>query len=219
MDTRLQGIPLLQSLSEAALQVLWDQGRLHTSTYARGALIHWEGDPCRNLDIVLSGQVDVQRLDENGEILTIATFYPGETFGGNRIFSQNPIYPMTVVAVTETDLLHISRSQLLALCQGHPDFLIAFLEDLSDHALLLGNKIKYTMKRTIRQSLLELFTLEALRQGANPFVLPLSKTALADRLGIHRTSLSREMTKMADDGLIAYDRKTVTLLTKAKGAL
>lgn len=38
-----------------------------------------------------------------------------------------------------------------------------------------------------------------------------SKKDLAERLGIQRSSLSRELNKMRRDGLLEYDAKTITL--------
>jgi CRP-like cAMP-binding protein len=42
--------------------------------------------------------------------------------------------------------------------------------------------------------------------------LTLSKKALAEMFGISRTSLSRELGRMRDEGLIDFDQKTITIL-------
>ncbi|MDD4541884.1 MAG: helix-turn-helix domain-containing protein, partial [Eubacteriales bacterium] len=34
----------------------------------------------------------------------------------------------------------------------------------------------------------------------------------AEQLGVQRTSLSRELAKMRDNGLVEYDARTITLL-------
>ena len=44
------------------------------------------------------------------------------------------------------------------------------------------------------------------------FNLNTTKKALAEKFGVQRTSLSRELAKMKKDGLIDYDVKTITLL-------
>ena len=41
--------------------------------------------------------------------------------------------------------------------------------------------------------------------------LNISKKDLAERLGIQRSSLSRELQKMRTDGLLEYDSRTITV--------
>jgi DNA-binding transcriptional regulator LsrR (DeoR family) len=40
----------------------------------------------------------------------------------------------------------------------------------------------------------------------------ITKKALAEKMGVQRTSLSRELAKMKEDGIIDFDKKTITLL-------
>ena len=40
----------------------------------------------------------------------------------------------------------------------------------------------------------------------------MTKQTLADKIGVQRTSLSRELSKMRNDGLIKYDSKSITIL-------
>jgi CRP-like cAMP-binding protein len=49
-------------------------------------------------------------------------------------------------------------------------------------------------------------------QNSNRIQLGITKKALAERIGVQRTSLSRELAKMKADGLIDFDDKTITLL-------
>ena len=48
-------------------------------------------------------------------------------------------------------------------------------------------------------------------QKSNIITINISKKDLAERLGIQRSSLSRELNKMRKDGLLEYDARTVTL--------
>jgi DNA-binding transcriptional regulator LsrR (DeoR family) len=40
----------------------------------------------------------------------------------------------------------------------------------------------------------------------------MTKKALADKIGVQRTSLSRELSKMKKDGLIECDSESITIL-------
>ena len=44
--------------------------------------------------------------------------------------------------------------------------------------------------------------------------LPITKKELAEQMGVSRTSLSREMQKMKNEGIIDYQGKHITLSSK-----
>ncbi len=44
--------------------------------------------------------------------------------------------------------------------------------------------------------------------------LRLTKKSLAEKFGVQRTSLSRELNKMREDGLIDYDAYSITIIDK-----
>jgi len=49
-------------------------------------------------------------------------------------------------------------------------------------------------------------------QDSKVLELPTSKKMLAEKLGVQRTSLSRELQKMANEGLIHFDRQSITII-------
>lgn len=185
---------------------------LKIKAYDKDEIIHFDGDHCSTMDIILKGRVAIERIAEDGDLLTIADFRIDDILGGNLIFSQSPFYPMTVTAKTNVIVACLHRDLVLELCSRHHDFLLAYLVYISDHTLLLGDKLKHYVKRSMRDSLLAYFQAESLRNESTIIPLQITKKALADRLGVQRTSLSRELQKMKNDGLIDYDRNTVTLL-------
>ena len=44
------------------------------SKYNKGSIIHFESEKCNYWDIILKGQVFVQKIDEKGNVLTITEF-------------------------------------------------------------------------------------------------------------------------------------------------
>ena len=59
---------------------------------------------------------------------------------------------------------------------------------------------------------------ESKKQNSNHIKLNITKKALAEKIGVQRTSLSRELAKMRKDGLIQFDSDTITLLKYKKAA-
>ena len=87
-----------------------------------------------------------------------------------------------------------------------------YLEFTSDRAFILGDKIKHYINKTIRESIMNYLNYESKIQNSNRIKLNTTKKSLAEKIGVQRTSLSRELAKMRDDGLILFDTDSITLL-------
>lgn len=168
------------------------------------------------MDIVLDGKVSVQKIDENGRILKIAIFLGGDIFGANLVFSHRNVYPMTVMAEAKTVILHIYRELILELSKKNTGFMVGFMAAISDRTLVLTDKISNISLKTIRQCVMDYLQYECHLQKSDTVTLGISKKDFADRLGVQRTSLSRELNKMREDGLIEYNAHTITLTLKKR---
>jgi Mn-dependent DtxR family transcriptional regulator len=65
--------------------------------------------------------------------------------------------------------------------------------------------------KTIRQCIIDFLTYEYYIQNSLRIVLGISKKELAERIGVQRPSLLRELNKMRTDGLIEYDAHSITI--------
>ena len=54
---------------------------------------------------------------------------------------------------------------------------------------------------------------ERKKQNSNIIKLGITKKALAEKIGVQRTSLSRELAKMRNEGLIKFDAVSIKILT------
>lgn len=210
--TLIKQIPLMASVTSSEIELFLREGSFKTSEYGKNNIVHFVGDICSKLEIILSGKVVVERIDEAGNIMTIADFFGGDILGGNLLFSKNPSYPMTITAKQPTVILEINKTCLFQLFADHHDFLRSYLEYVSDHATLLGDRIKHYVNRTIRESVRSYLDYEQRRQKSNFIQLEITKKALAERIGVQRTSLSRELAKMRLEGLIKFDARSVEIL-------
>lgn len=180
--------------------------------YGQGEIIHFDGDFCNGIEIIIIGQVIVERIDEAGNLMTITDFFPDDILGANLLFSKTPRYPMMVTAKSNSSLLIIPKKLVFEFCATNIDFLHVYLEYISDHTILLGDKLKHYVNRSIRDSIIAYLKSEYKLQNSHTIQLRLSKKSLADRIGVQRTSLSRELQKMKNEGLVKYDKNSITIL-------
>ena len=203
---------LLNSLKVDEINTYFSDGSFKISYYNKNNIVHFSSEVCLKLEIILTGKVIVERSDESGNLMTIAEFFSDEILGGNLLFSKNPHYPMTITAKQTTVILEINKERLFQLFSDNHEFLRSYLEFISDHATILGDRIKHYVNRTIRESIISYLDYERKIQKSNHIKLNISKKALAQKIGVQRTSLSRELAKMGKDGLILFDKNSITLL-------
>jgi CRP-like cAMP-binding protein len=210
----IRNTTLIKSLSYGDVHTNLKNGKFKIVSYKKNSVIHFDGELCSKLEIIISGKVVIDRIEESGNLLTISEFYKDDILGGNLLFSKNPYYPMTVSTQLSTDILEIDKEVLFELFCNNPVFLRTYLELTSDRAFILGDKIKHYVNKTIRESIMNYLNYESKKQKSNHIKLNITKKALAERIGVQRTSLSRELAKMRKDGLIVFDRNSITILKR-----
>lgn len=208
----LSDIGFLRSISNEKRKQLLQEGKLSIREYGNHEIIHFEGDKCSGVEVILSGEVVVEYINESGDLMIITRFSRGDILGGNLMFSQNPHYPMTITAKKASTIIYIDKEHLFQLFLENPEFLKGYLEFVADHTIILGDKIKMDVNQTIRQRVIKYLEYQKERQHNASMKWDVSKKELAERMGIQRTSLSRELAKMRKEGLIEYDAERVTLL-------
>ena len=204
-------VPLFQEVSPKIYAQVDIATTSTVKNYRSGNLIHSQHEKCCHLDVILSGIVSVQALEKSGSTITISEFGNGETLGSNLLFSSRPQYPMFVVAKTDVTILRITRETILKLCNIDSDFLEKYLQEISDKALVLTGKINSIALKSIRESVTEYLLLEQQYQKTNTILLPFNKKEWAELLGVQRPSLSRELNRMRQEGLIEYHNRLITI--------
>ncbi len=81
--------------------------------------------------------------------------------------------------------------------------------------LALSERIFCTSPKHIRERVSVYLAGQSARAGARRFRIPYDRQQMADYLGVERTALSKELSKMRADGLIAYHKNEFTLLRGA----
>ena len=207
----LSGLSLFNGFSREELKQLFDGSSYEIKRYSRGRIIHLQNEVCRAMDIILEGKVAVQKIDQEGNVLTINVFSAPDVIGAHLVFSTNNTYPMTIISETNTVIVRLPQELIIELSRHNLDFMVALLKTISDRMLILADKIRTISHKSIRQQIIAYLTYELHLQKSPVIKLSYSKKELAERLGVQRSSLSRELNKMRREGLLEYDARTITL--------
>jgi len=94
----------------------------------------------------------------------------------------------------------------------HNDLTANLLRIVSEKSLNLNRKVDYLLLRGMREKLAA-FLLESQRRAGRPtFELPMNRDSLAEYLHVSRPSMSRELGRMRDEGLIEFYRSSIRIL-------
>lgn len=182
------------------------------SAYSRDQVIALEGDNASSVGIVLEGIIEVQKIYPSGRAIVISRLAKGNIFGEAIIFSHKKIYPATIVSSGSSRVLYLSEADILRLCAADSKFLYNFMGILSNKILMLNEKLKNLSYQTIREKIASFLAEEYKKQKNLELKMSVSRREMAEQFGIPRPSLSRELVSMKKDGLIDFDRQTITIL-------
>jgi len=179
--------------------------------YPKGNVVIIEGDSCEELGILLEGLLEVQTLYPSGKLLTLTRLKPVETFGEAILFSKMNKFPVTIETIKDSKIMFIKKEYLINCLTNCHKFMEAFLELLSNKLLTLNKKVKMLSLESIRKKIENFLMEEYKKQGSNIIKVPLSRKEMAEHMGIQRPSLSRELIKMRDAGIIDFNREAITI--------
>ena len=79
---------LLKALPGDTVQGLLRDGSAIVTEYLKDTVVHFEGDGCTALELILGGSIALERIDAAGCILTVGEFMQGDILGGNLLFQK-----------------------------------------------------------------------------------------------------------------------------------
>ncbi|WP_246578281.1 Crp/Fnr family transcriptional regulator [Clostridium frigoris] len=124
----LKKIDLFKDLSFKDIEYLFTKDLYEIKNYKKNSVIYFQNEKCTRFDIILKGTVLVQKIDSNGNVLTISDFNIGDVIGGNLLFSHKNFFPMTVLSKSDVIILHFKKNLILKFCQSNIKFLNNLLE-------------------------------------------------------------------------------------------
>ena len=171
-----------------------------------------EGDISTSIGIVLEGKIHVKAYSLGGKNFTLSTLLPGQIFGDVLIYgSTSKSYPGNLITSGETKVAFIPNKEFEQFLYNDQDLLKNFLSLLSEKAYEMNINSKMLSQESIRDKILFYLQQQKRIQKSDKIKLNMTKEELANKLFIQRPSLSRELAYMKKDGLIDYDRYTITL--------
>jgi len=180
--------------------------------YTKGTAIYHEGDPNRHWFEVISGIVRTCRFLADGHRQLTGFYYTSDVFG-----VEDDIHGESAEAVTDIMVRRHDRASAVterednARAESHRLALQRALDSSRRCLFLFGHKTA-----TARVAAFLIAVMERLRAKGD-VELPMSRTDIADHLGLTIHTVSRTISDLARQGLIALDGpKSLRILNGAR---
>lgn len=175
-----------------------------------------EGDPAKYVGILLSGSACVTNQDIYGNRSILSQVHTGELFGESFACADASILPVSVVANEDSRVMLIDCRRVISSCSNacgfHNQMIYNLLRAVAQRNLEFHKKLEITARRTTREKLMAFLLTEAKRAGSKRFTISYDRQALADYLGVERSAMSAELSKLQKDGVLQTNRKEFILL-------
>lgn len=177
--------------------------------FEKGDKIIEQDSALEEVILLLKGQAVVENIDEMGNKSVLLKMKKGDVYGLEAAYSGINFNKDSIIATEKSLVMFMNKYRLITPCENrckrHEIVTKHLTQILAERNQTLLDKITFMSKKTIREKLLSYFSSLSQKSNSNYFYLPYSKTDLASFLGVDRSAMSTELTRMKNEGLIDFD--------------
>jgi CRP/FNR family transcriptional regulator len=183
--------------------------------FVQGELLFSEGDPCKGLHIIAAGKLRIFKSSPSGREQVLAVEGPGGSVAELPVFDGG-VYPASVSAVEDSEIIFISRDNFRRFCLDHPEVALKMLAVVGARLRRLVGIIEELSFATVRQRLVSALVRLAQTAGTRTergieFHLPGTHQDLAHQLGTVRELVSRNLMRLQAEGLLLVDARSIVV--------
>ncbi len=204
---------LWRTASDDAVRELASSARVRE--VARGTTLATEGDPARELGLVVAGKARAFYLGADGKQITFETMEAGDPIAAVAALAGTR-YPAHVESATPATVAQLPASALFELLEREPGVARTLIADLAGRVVNFTSVI-HTLALDVPARLARYIFQRSLQSGTPTprgldVALGMRKGELALALGTVPETLSRAFAKLKDDGIVEVHGATVTVL-------
>lgn len=206
----LREIKIFKILTDQNLDLIRSKTEFIEKTYGKGEYIFMAGDKSGDLFYLMEGSLNVYQIDSNGKRFIFQNFTKPTLFGEVYSYLGEP-FDFDCECASPCRILIIKDFRKIFEPPCPESFLRSYINFLSHKCLALSKKNQITSQASLRQKIGK-FLIENETNGK--IHLTMKREDLADYLSTTRPSLSRELSKMADEGIIKVGGYYIEILNR-----
>ncbi len=210
---RLHAICVAGNMTEEETKRL-DEAIVHVNPLAQGEYLFHQGDRFESLYIIRSGSVKSFMTDADGIEQIVGFNFPGDLLGLDAI--DEKYHTTSAVALQHSALCKLSWDDFNKLSQQCPHFHAQCLTSFSRELIHIHDMVMAMGQKGVEQKL-AIFLLAISQRmkergfSDKEFILSMSRSDIANFLGVAAETVSREFTQLQKEGVIQVDRRQVKI--------
>ena len=204
----LRRVPLFKHLVPDELSRVGVAAR--ERAYPKNSVILFEDDPGDSLFVVVTGQVKVVLIGEDGREVILAVLGQGDFFGEMSLIDDEP-RSAHVIAMEDSNLLVLRREDFQTALREHPRIALGLLRALSRrlrHADdKIGGLVLLDVLGRVARTLLEM----ADEENGTDITKKVTHHTIAQMVGSSRETVSRTMRELTERGLVEVTRRNIRI--------
>ena len=212
---RAKSSPLFVNMPHSEFEKTMNCLQVKKVSYRKKDIVWLAGESTNHFGLLISGSVSVFKDSADGNAVIIGEVVAPDFLGEIGVMSGLEHYPVSVQAGEGCEVIFLDSNKSRSVCESnclfHKRMIEAMLLTIANKAVMLDQKVEIYAKRTIRERLLSFLDIQRRKHG-NKFTSPYNRDDLARYLSVNRSALSKELSKMRDEGLIRYSRNEFEIL-------
>ncbi|MGD2053101.1 MAG: Crp/Fnr family transcriptional regulator [Gammaproteobacteria bacterium] len=175
-----------------------------------GQLLFAQGEDVRYFYLVLQGKIKLYRVSSDGQEKIIEIVPAGEVFAEALMFMDQPYYPVSSAALSNTVVVGIDARDFKAMLWDSVDTCLLLLGDMSFRLRKLIHEID-TLTLHSGTCRVASYLLQHAPEDQECFDLDIAKSVIAARLSIKPETFSRIIKNLREQGILSIDGNKITI--------
>ncbi|GGJ95428.1 cAMP-binding protein [Lentibacillus kapialis] len=211
----LQKVPLFKDLTDDEMEPIIDLAKHRM--YRHGTHIFMQGDPLTNVYFIHQGKIKIYKTDFHGREQIVNVLQPGDMFPHQGFFRQDD-YPAHAEVLEDAILIYIPIESFENFLVNHPEICIKLFRVLGDIIVDLQARLEEKiLHNTYEQIIMLLLRLskgygKETNGGMIRLTTQFTNRELANMIGSSRETVSRTLTQLKKQNLIASDKTGAVVL-------
>ena len=202
----LLGTPLFADIERDDLSSMLNCMGAKIINLQKSTPVFLEGSAAGFVGLVLEGSIQIVHDDFYGKRSVLSIAERRDLFAEAFACANVDTMPVSGYATKESKVMLLSCKRMLTVCSNacrfHNQLVNNLLKVVAQRNLYLNNKITYMSQKTTKETLMSFLLAEAKRFGNSEFTIPFDRQALADFLGVERSAMSAELSKLRKAGVL-----------------
>lgn len=207
---------LFEKIAQKDLESILNCLQAKKKTYQKEEIIQRAGEKIQQIGLIVSGKVKISRDDFYGNSSLLDEIGEGNIFGEVFLCMEIQESPVTVIAISNCEILFLNFNQMLFTCDNqcpfHTQLIKNMLKIIAQKTLMQNLKIDILSKKGIRERIQTYLFYEMKKAKTTTFEIPFNRKKLAEFLCVDRSALSNELSKMQKEGFILFKKNKFKIL-------